>query len=285
MKIKKNIKTIVFYSLKGGTGRSLALANVAYAMVRAGKSVLCIDMDIEAPGLIDMFGLNSGNIEFTTVELLNKPEKVDELIDEFSISGIAVNIGKEFGYSDLKGELFVIPAKREKLDEIRRAVQNKLSPESSRLQDYFTDAFVRAIKKISAFLEVDYILLDARSGISQEAMYTLGLGDEIVLNMRLDKQGRSGVEYIYKFLKECFGELGVDIMLVASNVPIELETEVRSIVDEVENKVNDKIRVIVPHDLRLILEEELVVRTRPNSIIAKKYYSLADIIIEETQHV
>lgn len=40
-----------FYSYKGGTGRSMALANVASLLCRSGKRVLVLDWDLEAPGL------------------------------------------------------------------------------------------------------------------------------------------------------------------------------------------------------------------------------------------
>ena len=40
-----------FYSYKGGTGRSMALANVAVLLARWGYKVLLIDWDLEAPGL------------------------------------------------------------------------------------------------------------------------------------------------------------------------------------------------------------------------------------------
>src|SRR5438874_11280472 len=40
-----------FYSYKGGTGRSMALANFAWIMAASGKRVLVIDWDLEAPGL------------------------------------------------------------------------------------------------------------------------------------------------------------------------------------------------------------------------------------------
>src|SRR5580658_9529805 len=44
-------KIITFYSYKGGTGRSMTLANVAWLLANAGKRVLMIDWDLEAPGL------------------------------------------------------------------------------------------------------------------------------------------------------------------------------------------------------------------------------------------
>ena len=42
---------ITFYSFKGGVGRSMALANIALLLARSGKKVLCLDWDLEAPGL------------------------------------------------------------------------------------------------------------------------------------------------------------------------------------------------------------------------------------------
>lgn len=42
---------LVFYGLKGGVGRSTALAMVAYGLARQGKRVLLVDFDLESPGL------------------------------------------------------------------------------------------------------------------------------------------------------------------------------------------------------------------------------------------
>src|SRR5262245_51175781 len=42
---------VTFYSYKGGVGRTLALANVGTLLCRWGYKVLCVDWDLEAPGL------------------------------------------------------------------------------------------------------------------------------------------------------------------------------------------------------------------------------------------
>ena len=44
-------RIVTFYSYKGGTGRSMALANVAWLLASAGRRVLMVDWDLEAPGL------------------------------------------------------------------------------------------------------------------------------------------------------------------------------------------------------------------------------------------
>ena len=45
------MKTITFYSYKGGVGRSLTLSNIATRLADLGKKVCIIDFDLEAPGL------------------------------------------------------------------------------------------------------------------------------------------------------------------------------------------------------------------------------------------
>ncbi|MFI1866017.1 FxSxx-COOH system tetratricopeptide repeat protein [Streptomyces jumonjinensis] len=42
---------ITFYSYKGGTGRTMALANTAWILASAGRRVLVVDWDLDAPGL------------------------------------------------------------------------------------------------------------------------------------------------------------------------------------------------------------------------------------------
>lgn len=44
-------RVITFYSYKGGTGRTMALANVAWLLASNGYKVLTIDWDLESPGL------------------------------------------------------------------------------------------------------------------------------------------------------------------------------------------------------------------------------------------
>lgn len=42
---------VTFYSYKGGTGRTMALANVGWILASQGLRVLVVDWDLEAPGL------------------------------------------------------------------------------------------------------------------------------------------------------------------------------------------------------------------------------------------
>ncbi|HET6355328.1 FxSxx-COOH system tetratricopeptide repeat protein [Streptomyces sp.] len=60
-------KIVTFYSYKGGTGRTMALANVAWILAANGYRVLAVDWDLEAPGLHRFFHpfLNLSDLEAT----------------------------------------------------------------------------------------------------------------------------------------------------------------------------------------------------------------------------
>jgi MinD-like ATPase involved in chromosome partitioning or flagellar assembly len=48
-------KIVTFYSYKGGTGRTMALANVAWILASSGQKVLVVDWDLDSPGLHKFF--------------------------------------------------------------------------------------------------------------------------------------------------------------------------------------------------------------------------------------
>src|SRR4051794_25735589 len=52
---RRDGQIITFYSYKGGTGRTMALANVAWILAANGNRVLVVDWDLESPGLHRFF--------------------------------------------------------------------------------------------------------------------------------------------------------------------------------------------------------------------------------------
>ena len=48
-------KIVTFYSYKGGSGRTMALANVAWILASNGQKVLVVDWDLDSPGLHKFF--------------------------------------------------------------------------------------------------------------------------------------------------------------------------------------------------------------------------------------
>src|SRR3954469_15713569 len=75
---------VSFYSFKGGVGRSMALANVAALLCKAGKSVLVVDWDLEAPGLHKFFESSSPHLKSS----LNSTPGVLDLLSEVEKGGV-----------------------------------------------------------------------------------------------------------------------------------------------------------------------------------------------------
>ncbi|MFC6082733.1 FxSxx-COOH system tetratricopeptide repeat protein [Sphaerisporangium aureirubrum] len=69
---------ITFYSFKGGTGRTMALANVAWILAANGFRVLVIDWDLESPGLHKFFR------PFLNGEVIAETPGVIDLLTEYS---------------------------------------------------------------------------------------------------------------------------------------------------------------------------------------------------------
>lgn len=63
-------KVVTFYSYKGGVGRSFLLSNTATLLAQWGYKVLCIDWDLEAPGLHYYFRPHMETPETGLVEMV-----------------------------------------------------------------------------------------------------------------------------------------------------------------------------------------------------------------------
>src|SRR5262245_55970409 len=75
-------KVITFYSYKGGTGRTMLLANVAWILASNGKRVLTIDWDLEAPGLHRYFH------PFLLDPTLTSTEGLIDFVTEFAVEAV-----------------------------------------------------------------------------------------------------------------------------------------------------------------------------------------------------
>ena len=86
-------RILTFYSYKGGTGRSMALANVAWILAQAGHRVLTIDWDLEAPGLHRYFGPFLDDPELT--ETIGLVDFLDQYQDGARRENLRVTSTKE----------------------------------------------------------------------------------------------------------------------------------------------------------------------------------------------
>jgi tetratricopeptide (TPR) repeat protein len=193
---------ITFYSYKGGTGRSMALANIACLIARQDRrKVLIIDWDLEAPGLHRFFE-----------EKVNNPENQDSLglIDLFirladlfsSDKKLLQDISKENSWKVLDKRLplsdFVIPEVQSGIDLIKAG---KLDGEySNKVASFDWNRFFQQNGlSIKAFAELishkyDYCLIDSRTGITDTSgICTTLLPEKLVLVFTPNYQSLYGV--------------------------------------------------------------------------------------------
>jgi MinD-like ATPase involved in chromosome partitioning or flagellar assembly/Tfp pilus assembly protein PilF len=201
---KRPGRVITFYSYKGGTGRSMALANIAWILACNGKRVLTIDWDIEAPGLHRYFR------PFLIDAELGSSEGLVDLIDRYATAAIAPVaegerpakdwyleyadfsdhvLGLDFRHFPPGGKIDLLPAGRQ--------TDNYAVKVSSFNWQNFYDrlgggAFLEAVKD-RARAAYDYVLIDSRTGVSDTAgICTAQLPDSLVVCFTYNNQSIKG---------------------------------------------------------------------------------------------
>lgn len=173
---------IVFASHKGGVGRSTALTVAATTLASRGKSILAIDLDLEAPGIGGM--------------LLKDEEIPDYGAIDYYVEFGRSNVSGEFlrrmtsvsTIGDWSGKVTVVPAAGKACQENPQNVLGKISRaylEADSLtqgsQGSFLDKTRAMIEDLSAIEKFDAIFIDARAGLNESTAATIqGLGADIL---------------------------------------------------------------------------------------------------------
>lgn len=155
---------VTFYSYKGGVGRSFALANIGALLAMWGNKVLCVDWDLESPGLSHYFKpylLKEGSLE---VGESQQPEGILELVE-------LVKGGESPDWRGFVSILTVLKSKGS-LSFMRAGSQN--DSYVTRLQSldwrelYEKHGFGDYIEKVREEWkdEYDFILVDSRTGVT-----------------------------------------------------------------------------------------------------------------------
>jgi Mrp family chromosome partitioning ATPase len=194
---------IVFASLKGGVGRSTALAVAASDLARRNKNILVVDLDLEAPGVGDML-LDDGRVpRFGTVDYLV----------ENGLGGVPDGYLPEFvGTSPLTtpggGRVDILPALG------RQAIEHPFNtlPKLSRamIEDIGSDGvsipvasqIADMIRRFTRRESYDVVLIDSRAGLSElAAPAILGLGANVLLFGTAQRQTIHGYAAQFAALK------------------------------------------------------------------------------------
>lgn len=172
----------VFSSVKGGVGRSTALAIAALDLAARGQRVLAVDLDLEAPGLGPMLLAKDKLPDFGTLDALVE-DGVSGLDDAFlgdliRSSPLAAEHGRVDVMPAFGRRTLCHPA--EALSKIARAYVEHFGQDGAVIS--FRNQVVDLIERFANPDRYDAILVDVRAGLhASTAASFLGLGAEVFL--------------------------------------------------------------------------------------------------------
>jgi cellulose biosynthesis protein BcsQ len=200
-------RIVTFYSYKGGTGRSMALANFAWILAASGKSVLTIDWDLEAPGLHRYFR-----------PFLIDPDllETDGLIDTFwSFAASAMESAQRRDQG--AGDHGMIDETKRRLDWtfptggfidfVGAGRQGATYSERVNTFDWkrfyeLGGAAMLNQTKAQLAAKYDWVLIDSRTGVSDTAgICTTQLPDTVVTCFTLNRQSIDGVDAVMRSVR------------------------------------------------------------------------------------
>ncbi|GAK56069.1 hypothetical protein Despr_1156 [Candidatus Vecturithrix granuli] len=201
-------KIITFYSYKGGTGRSMALANAACLLAKRAsspKGVLMVDWDLEAPGLHRFFRQYLSETTQKTIATDTLLDSQPGLIDLFweldamtrkkayqsenRVEELFEKVGlQRFILSTNIASLFLLKAGR--FDEKYSMQVNTFQWEQLyRRVPWLIPAFARYLMR-----EYQYILIDSRTGITDiSGICTMLMPEKLVAVFTPNAQSLFGV--------------------------------------------------------------------------------------------
>ncbi len=189
---------VTFYSYKGGTGRSMALANVAWILAANGKRVLLIDWDLEAPGLhrylhpfltdkelVRSDGLIDFVLQYAELAVQKTKRPKTWYKPYANILRYATSLAHEFPE---KGTIDFVPAGRQGADYATRVNAFNWQHFYERLSG---GLFLEAAKLSMA--DYDYVLIDSRTGVSDTSgICTVQMPNILVVCFTLNTQSIEG---------------------------------------------------------------------------------------------
>jgi MinD-like ATPase involved in chromosome partitioning or flagellar assembly len=210
MKLTGAGRIVTFYSYKGGTGRTMALSNVAWILAGNGHDVLVIDWDLEAPGLhrylrpflIDPeLSSTPGLIDFmwdvARVNMTPTEEAGPSRSARFpSLEDYVVGLDWDFGGN---GSISFLPAGRQDENYAQRV--NTFD------WDHFYERLgggkLLEVERRALRANYDYILIDSRTGVSDtSSICTVHMPDLLAVFFTLNRQSIKGAAAVARSISD-----------------------------------------------------------------------------------
>lgn len=219
----RKLRRIVFYSYKGGVGRTTALVHTAFHLARTGQRVAVVDMDVEAPGLHlvlprpDEVPIHAGLVDYLWERQVRPfdPQTREGL--EYCLVHATGIPGQPIAYTvedeESRAQIHVIPAGTPGPEYVRRLHTLSSQDVLSRPDD----AWSMFESELTQQLDPDLLLIDARTGLGDwGGLSLLRLADEAFLVIYPSDQNLDGLRFVRNTLRQVSS---ININIILSPVP------------------------------------------------------------------
>jgi MinD-like ATPase involved in chromosome partitioning or flagellar assembly len=183
---------IAIHSYKGGTGKTTIAANTAALLVKTGKKVALLDLDIYAPSLHNYFKIipkkwindfldNNANIEETIIDVTESIHNKGESLGKFFVGFSNPNRDAIFKF------------------------------EMSNGTEYWKKQFRKLVflrEQMTTKMDMDYIIIDTSPGIRHWSINALSIADKLILTMKMDDLDIEGTKKLIDEIYSTFLKFG-----------------------------------------------------------------------------
>jgi MinD-like ATPase involved in chromosome partitioning or flagellar assembly len=226
------MRTIAFYSYKGGTGRTLTVVNTARFLAYFGYRVVVLDFDLEAPGLHYKFGVHPGDqstsfrglvdLVASFIERGSVPDPRDYLVAVQDLP------------SGSTGSIDLLPAGNAPSAQYSRQLsfirnEDLFIPDTTSKTNVpvALPLFLELKERILDEVQPDYLLIDSRTGITEIGGVALRLmSDTVVCLFHNNREDIAGARKVLRRIQSAPRPQGkqIEILPVLARVP---ETDIQ----------------------------------------------------------
>jgi len=258
------MRTITFYSYKGGVGRSLLVANAAKYLSTLGKKVFALDLDLEAPGLHYKFELGADTVQTIApglVDILAYFKKTDRFPNSLAnyVTEVEVDGGAEV--------IHIMRAGAAPLGEYWRTLSDIDWHDLFYGADPVGAMFFLELKELlRQEFDPDFLLIDARTGITEMGgVATTLLADTVVCIGLASVEHLEGLRAVMQGIKRSTLRdpqlMPVSIVPVVSRVPVRKDaSSEEKLLAETRSFLNTPTRDDIPG---LDLEQVIALHSEP----------------------
>lgn len=273
------MKTIVFHSVKGGVGRTLALYHMALALRKAGKKVVMLDWDYSAPGLSYKCGLEGfkGYVEYLKLWNLEERAGDDERRKQQRIDSLKAKAYPVYDGVEKSEDLLLIPAGNDNSPEYWDFISSfrfhrlfyfgsdeVLGLTEKSFPRYWLELNIQAFENDKKLIEkafnADYLLVDCKTSMETSAFALVLWSDTVIHFMPPNCEGikflidtaRSIVNYP---VSSCAQKLTVVVSRVPPDPKEIAQQEFKKKLKEQLSKEQQNLRALLDEENLIFLTE------------------------------